>query len=93
MDEYLNSLMEFQFPFHRDRLCNLNRGQEPIFTSEIGFNSLFIGIGSAIKSTAWFDRHPVWFQFPFHRDRLCNTHTGGLYMWLENPVSIPFSSG
>ena len=38
--------IRFQFPFHRDRLCN----SENIFMRPYSarFNSLFIGIGSAI---------------------------------------------
>ena len=37
-----------------------------------GFNSLFIGIGSAISETSDSICMALSFQFPFHRDRLCN---------------------
>ena len=64
----------FQFPFHRDRLCNppVVRAHHPL-TGRRCFNSLFIGIGSAMTGCTGIEpvRQTV-FQFPFHRDRLCN---------------------
>ncbi|AEB69640.1 conserved domain protein [Methanothrix soehngenii GP6] len=39
----------FQFPFHRDRLCNAAQTGFTSSNSWTCFNSLFIGIGSAIR--------------------------------------------
>ncbi|AEB69641.1 hypothetical protein MCON_3397 [Methanothrix soehngenii GP6] len=65
-------LFVFQFPFHRDRLCN-PRLRDLTTSQELSFNSLFIGIGSAIFCHSTSPCKPVpMFQFPFHRDRLCN---------------------
>ena len=40
----------FQFPFHRDRLCNALSAPRTIRPQQC-FNSLFIGIGSAMAAT------------------------------------------
>ena len=69
---YMNYIM-FQFPFHRDRLCNFRSWPGGLPSHSSCFNSLFIGIGSAIGGiTSRSQAGSVPFQFPFHRDRLCN---------------------
>ena len=57
------------------------------------FNSLFIGIGSAILLVRVNLVHGEGFQFPFHRDRLCNIITFIYFIHVFTIVSIPFSSG
>ena len=58
----------FQFPFHRDRLCNLcNPITEEIYrsTGDKRFNSLFIGIGSAIPLTISWALRKIEVSIPF----------------------------
>ena len=84
---------EFQFPFHRDRLCNLrNRYADQIL------DLLFQFPFHRDRLCNWEYESPVacklnlQFQFPFHRDRLCN-QSGLEYFSRLSGVSIPFSSG
>ena len=57
----------------------------------LGFNSLFIGIGSAIRKYPNRDveRHRM-FQFPFHRDRLCNEAEGITIGEIQAGFQFPF---
>ena len=72
-------LVKFQFPFHRDRLCNARMDFAAFVRSKLCFNSLFIGIGSAIRLSGELVLvQAKKFQFPFHRDRLCNLSWGPL---------------
>ncbi len=85
-------LLQFQFPFRRDVLCNtaeykyfeavIKRFQFP-FRRDVLCNARpFVAVASS--------RHK--FQFPFRRDVLCNPSPAHAFSLLV-AVSIPFSSG
>ncbi|AEB69643.1 hypothetical protein MCON_3405 [Methanothrix soehngenii GP6] len=57
---------------------------------QISFNSLFIGIGSAIKRRIRLAWEVSGFQFPFHRDRLCNATSKRIGHWEPQAFQFPF---
>ena len=83
----------FQFPFHRDRLCNINISLFDRQNLE-SFNSLFIGIGSAIFSKA--QTSFLWILRSFNSlfigiGSAITCVLKGIVAQFD--VSIPFSSG
>ena len=63
--------LTFQFPFHRDWLCDWCSLLEPRSRLR-SFSSLFIGIGFVTLDCLAVDALLEAFQFPFHRDWLCD---------------------
>ena len=87
-------MITFQFPFHRDRLCNLQNHELPLH--ELYYVSIPFSSGQALQfpQLAWRLTKPFFlFQFPFHRDRLCNRRDNQSIPGRKCSVSIPFSSG
>ena len=86
-------ILRFQFPFHRDGLCNFNiRVRESNICH--GFNSLFIGMGFAIitclhdGATGYLSFNSLFIGMGFAISIITTSqHVGAI------GVSIPFSSG
>ncbi|AEB69639.1 hypothetical protein MCON_3395 [Methanothrix soehngenii GP6] len=55
----------FQFPFHRDRLCNVAADRISDHLRIMSFNSLFIGIGSAIELKKDLTKQYYFVSIPF----------------------------
>ncbi len=84
----------FQFPFHRDRLCNVAADRISDHLRIMSFNSLFIGIGSAISCISMRAvRRSSCFNSLFIGIGSAIYSLGTSHTLRTLQVSIPFSSG